>query len=277
MTTTIALAALPIVALTLVLGAVAKFAAVARGIEPEGLGRLGPATLVPERWRASALVCCALVELVGAAAMLFWDHPLPRWWMVVFFTLATYVLIDLRQRRPEAGCGCFGEVSSTPVGLRSIGRAMLLGAMTVAVALWPVTAADLVAGLSWTLLGWTAAGVALVLALSPEVGEGIARMRYKAPCERRELPLEDALSRLTTSAAWRARRPLLTSTTPDDTWRELCWRFFVFPGRTADGDDVDVVFAVYLSGGRHAPVRSALVAADGTSLETLPESMAVSA
>jgi hypothetical protein len=277
MMTTIALAALPIVTLTLVLGTVAKFVAVGRGVEPEGLGRLGPATLVPERWRTKALICCALVELFGAVAMIFSDHPLPRWWMVVFFVLATYVLIDLRRRRPEAGCGCFGEVSSTPVGLRSIGRAVVLGAMTVALAFAPVTGADLVSGLSWTVLAWMAGGTALVLALSPELGETIARMRYKAPCERRELPVEDALARLTTSAAWRARRSLLTSTTPEDTWRELCWRFFAFPGRTADGDDVDVVFAVYLSGGRHAPVRSVLIAADGTSLESLPESIAVSA
>lgn len=275
--TTIALAALPIVALTLVLGTTAKLVAVARGAEPDGLARLGPATLMPERWRAPALVCCALVELGGAAALLLWAHPLPRWGVVVFFALATYVLVDLRQRRPEAGCGCFGEVSSTPVGLRSIGRAVLLGAMAVPLAVWPVDGAALVGGLSWSVLACLAGGLALVLALSPEVGEAISRMRDTAPCEQRELPMEDALVRLTTSAAWRARRPLLLSSTPDDTWRELCWRFFAFSGRTADGDDVDVVFAVYLSGGRHAPVRSVLTAADGTSLESLPESIAVSA
>jgi len=277
MTTTIALAALPIVVSVLLLGTVAKLVAVGRGVEPEGLGKLGPAVLMPERLRAPALVLCALVELAYAVALPLSDHPLPRWGVVVFFTLGTYVLIDLRRRRPEAGCGCFGEVSSTPVGLRSIGRAAVLGAMGVALALAPVTAADLVAGLSWAMAGWTAGGVALILALSPEIGEMISRMRYRAPCEQREFPVEDAMSRLMTSAAWREREPLLASRTPVDTWRELCWRFFVFEGRTADGDDVDVVFAVYLTGGRHAPVRSVLVAADGTSMESLPESIPVSA
>ncbi|GGM70723.1 hypothetical protein GCM10010106_16270 [Thermopolyspora flexuosa] len=277
MTTTIALASLPVIVPVLVLGAVLKLAAVRRGAEPEGLGGLGPTVLLPERLRRPAIVLCALVEFAYAVALPLWDHPLPRWGAVVFFTLATYVLVDLKRRRPEAGCGCFGEVSRKPVGLRSIGRAMTLGLMTLAVALSPVTAADLVAGLSWTMLGWTVAAAALVLLLSPEIDEMIARMRYRAPCELREAPVEDALSRLTASAEWRERRPLLVSTTPVDTWRELCWRFFVYEGRTADGDAVDVVFAVHLDGGRHAPVRSALVAADGTSLESLPESIPVSA
>lgn len=277
MLTTIALAALPVVVAVLLLGTLAKLMAVSRGVEPEGLGRLGPTVLLPERLRVPGLVFCALVELAYAVALPLWDHPLPRWGVVVFFTLATYVLVDLRRRRPEAGCGCFGEVSSTPVGLRSIGRAAVLGAMGVALAFAPVTAGDLVANASWTMLAWIAGTAALVLALSPEVGQAISRMRYRAPCEQRELPVDDALSRLMTSAAWRARRPLLVSTTPVDTWRELCWRFFAFEGRTADGDDVDVVFAVYLTGGRHAPVRSVLIAADGTSLESLPESIPVSA
>lgn len=277
MTTTIALASLPVIVPVLVLGAVLKLVAVRRGAEPEGIGGLGPAVLLPERLRRPGIVTCALVELGYAVALPLWDHPLPRWGAVVFFTLATYVLVDLKRRRPEAGCGCFGEVSSKPVGLRSIGRAAVLGLMALAIALAPVTVGDLIAGVSWAMLGWTLAAAALVLLFSPEIDEVIARMRYRPPCELRESRVEDALSRLTASAAWRERRPLLASTTPVDTWRELCWRFFVYEGRTADGDAVDVVFAVHLDGGRHAPVRSALVAADGTSLESLPESIPVSA
>ena len=55
---------------------------------------------------------------------------------VAFFAMSTYVLLELRRRRPDAGCGCFGEVSAAPVGLRSIGRTMVLTGMAVGLSLW---------------------------------------------------------------------------------------------------------------------------------------------
>jgi hypothetical protein len=272
----IALAGLPILVLLLVLGGAAKMATVGKDAEPGALTRLGPAILVPAKWRRPALIICAVGEVVLTAGLLFWNNAVPRWATVAFFAISTYVLLDLRRRRPDVGCGCFGEVSATPIGLRSIGRTTVLTGIALAVAVESAGGAAVVASLSWTLVAWAAAAVLILVALSPEVEETVARLRYRAPCEQRDLPVERSLSRLTSSTVWRSHRALLLSTEPADMWRELCWRFFAYPGRTGDGENVEVVFAVYLSG-RHAPVRGAVVAADGSSLASLPESMPVSA
>jgi hypothetical protein len=251
-----AAAALPIVVAMLVLGGVAKLAA--GDSAPGALARLGPAVLVPERFARPAMICCAAGEFALAAALVFADHPAARWLPVVFFSIATYVLWDLRKRRPDAGCGCFGDVSVAPVGLRSIARSAVLTAMAVLVALERVTGADLPALWSGTVAAWIAGYAALLLLLSPEVEELIDRVRYRAPCEQRRIPPGRALSRLKASAAWRAHRPMLAAEEPSDMWRELCWRFFTFPAK----DGSEVVFAVYLSGRRPA-VKAAVVPPDG--------------
>ncbi|MEV7968316.1 MauE/DoxX family redox-associated membrane protein [Sphaerisporangium sp. NPDC088356] len=274
-TTTLATAALILLVLLLVLGGVAKIATAGTDAEPGGLTRLGPAMLVPERWRKPMLIFCACVEITLATGLLFTRNPLPRWGTIAFFSVATYVLWELRRRRPDVGCGCFGEASGSPVGLRSIGRAVALTAMAVAVALVPVSGAEVLSGLSLDLAIALAAGVVLLSLLSPELEEAIARVRYRAPCEQRPVPAARALSRLRSSSEWRSHTALLVSVEPEDTWRELCWRFFVYPGRTAAGAKAEVVFAVYLSGRRPA-VRVAVVGADGND-GTLHESMGISA
>ena len=204
MTTTIALASLPVIVPVLVLGAVLKLVAVRRGAEPEGIGGLGPAVLLPERLRRPGIVTCALVELGYAVALPLWDHPLPRWGAVVVLHPRHLRAGGPQRRRPEAGCGCFGEVSSKPVGLRSIGRAAVLGLMALAIALAPVTVGDLIAGVSWAMLGWTLAAAALVLLFSPEIDEMIARMRYRPPCEQRRVAGGGRAVPAHASAAWRA-------------------------------------------------------------------------
>jgi hypothetical protein len=50
----------------------------------------------------------------------------------LFFLIAVGALNELRQRRPDAGCGCFGELSDTPIGLRTIARSGVLCASAVA-------------------------------------------------------------------------------------------------------------------------------------------------
>jgi hypothetical protein len=204
------------------------------------------------------MIYCSSVETVLAAGLLFTRHPLPRWGTIGFFSVATYVLWELRRRRPDVGCGCFGEASGSPVGLRSIGRAAVLAAMAVLVTLVPVSGADLLAGLSWNLALAIGIGLALLTLLSPEMEEGVARIRYRAPCDQRPVPAVRALSRLRSSSEWRSYEGLLTSGEPADTWREMCWRFFVYPGRTTAGAEAEVVFAVYLSG-RRPPIRVAVV------------------
>ncbi|TYB60730.1 hypothetical protein FXF51_31355 [Nonomuraea sp. PA05] len=259
---------LPLLVVMLALGTAAKVFTVATKGEPGGLSRLGPAVLVPERVQAPALLVCAAGELTLAAGLLLTTHPLFRWGTVAFFALSTYVLLELRRRRPDAGCGCFGEVSSAPVGLRSVARTVVLTGMA-AVSVWaPVPGWAAAISPSWLL----AAGAAVLLLLSPEIEELIDRVRYRAPCEQRRGPAESVtLSRLRSSGTWRAHRGELTSAEPYDTWRELCWRFFAFRGH--DGDDV--VFAVYLAGRRPA-VRMAVVGAQEDS-GSLPEYTPVSA
>ncbi|NUR92646.1 MAG: hypothetical protein HOY71_51965, partial [Nonomuraea sp.] len=179
--------------------------------------------------------------------------------------LSTYVLLELRRRRPDAGCGCFGEVSATPVGRRSIGRTVVLSGMAL-VTVWAGEPGYLaVLHPHW---GLAAAGIVALAVLSPEIEEVIDRLRYRAPCEQRPAPAESAtLARLKGSSAWRAHAEGLGSAEPYDSWRELCWRFFAFENR----DEEDVVFAVYLSGRRPA-VRVAVV-----SRESMPEYTPVSA
>ncbi|MFB4276005.1 MULTISPECIES: MauE/DoxX family redox-associated membrane protein [unclassified Nonomuraea] len=258
---------LPLLVMMLLLGTAAKVLAVGSGREPGSLSRLGPAVLVPGRMQVPALLVCAAGELVLASGLLLTTHPLFRWGTVAFFALSTYVLLELRRRRPDAGCGCFGEVSSAPVGLRSIGRTVALTGMA-GMAVWtPVAGWVAATRPSW----FTAAGVVVLAMLSPEIEELIDRVRYRAPCEQRRGPAESVtLARLRSSGIWRAHRGELVSAEPYDTWRELCWRFFAFRNH----DDDDVVFAVYLSGRRPA-VRVAVVSAADSG--SLPEYTPVSA
>ncbi|GII28458.1 MauE/DoxX family redox-associated membrane protein [Planotetraspora mira] len=272
MLSTIAAAALPILIAMLLLGGVAKLATADGDAEIGGLGRLGPAVLAPQRFRKAAMIGCALGELgLIAVLLLLPDQAVARWMPVAFFSVATYVLWDLRRRRPDVGCGCFGEVSAAPIGMRSIGRAAVLAAMAVIVAIESPGYAAL-SSWSWMTTAWLAGGIALVLLLSTEIEETVSRLRHRAPCEQRAIPAKRALSRLQSSSAWRSHVPMLVSDEPADMWRELCWRFFVFPAR----DGADVVFAVYLSGRRPA-VKSAIVNADGRPITPLQESMHVSA
>ncbi|MEU4578685.1 MULTISPECIES: MauE/DoxX family redox-associated membrane protein [Nonomuraea] len=255
----------PVLIVLLVLGTVAKFSVVRSGREPGELARLGPAVLMPGRLQQPALLLCGVVELVLAAGLLVSAHPLFRWGTVTFFALSTYVLLELRRRRPDAGCGCFGEVSSAPVGLRSIGRTVVLTGMAL-MAVWAGTP-------GWTAFaepawGFTLAGAAVLAVLSPEIDELVDRARHRAPCEQRRGPQEGvSLARLKSSGTWRAHAAQLAATEPYDSWRELCWRFFAFQNHERD----DVVFAVHLAGRRPA-VRVAVVSA-----ESLPEYTTVSA
>jgi hypothetical protein len=241
---------LPVLIAVLALGAVAKVITVRSGSELGALARLGPAVLVPVAIQAPALLVCAFGELVLSIGLLVSTQPIIRWGTVAFFAMSTYVLLELRRRRPDAGCGCFGEVSAAPVGLRSVARTVVLTGMA-AMSVWAEAP-------GWTVFAqpsWlTAAGVVALLVLSPELEEMADRLRYRAPCEQRRAPAQEVtLARLHSSGAWRQYRERLAAE-PYDSWRELCWRFFVFES----GGGADVVFAVYLSGRRPA-VRVAVV------------------
>ncbi|WP_283139636.1 MauE/DoxX family redox-associated membrane protein [Rhizohabitans arisaemae] len=268
-------AGLPVLALLLTLGGLAKVITSGREATPGGLTRLGPAILIRETWRAPAMVSCALGEFTLAALLMAGTHSLVRWLTAAFFAVSTFVLVELRRRRPDVGCGCFGEVSSTPVGLRAISRTVVLTLLALGTVGVHQSGWQLVSGLGLLHVLGLAVVVGTLLLVSPELEETVARLRYQAPCELRPVDHGRGLEKLRSSATWRTHRPLLTSDRYTDSWRELCWRFMVFPGE-AEGRPVDVVFAVFLSG-RRPPIRVAVIDSDSRNVVTLQESIALSA
>ena len=200
-----------------------------------GLGLIGTAVKFGRSWPALP----ATVVRTGTA---------------LFFLVAVGVLNEMRQRRPDSGCGCFGELSGTPIGLRTIARPGLLCASAVAtLGLPPLrmpsspTEAEL-----W--LAVLAFELALIAFLSPELGEIMVRLGYSEPCELRRMPVGRTMSALHASSPWRRYAGQVSAGMPSDVWREGCWRFVVYPGY-ARGRPVDIVFAVYLQSRRPA-VRS---------------------
>jgi hypothetical protein len=95
--------------------------------------RSDPADLFPAHLRRPIIVLVFAAELglglglIGTAVKFGRDWPaLPatvvRTGTALFFLVAVGALNEMRQRRPDAGCGCFGELSGTPIGLRTIAR-----------------------------------------------------------------------------------------------------------------------------------------------------------
>jgi hypothetical protein len=187
----------------------------------------------------------------------------------LFFLVAVGALNETRQRRPDAGCGCFGEFSETPIGWRTITRAgVLCAAAAVTIGLPPLhmpssrTTAEL-------LLAALAFELSLIAFLSPEIGELLVRLGYSEPCELRRLPVGRTLTALHASAQWRRYAGQLSAAAPDDVWREGCWRFVVYPGFARERR-VDIVFAIYLQA-RRPPVRVAILDADTDEVLGRPE------
>ena len=250
---------IPILAVLLVCGGAAKVtqAVSARSIEAE----TGPTVIFPLRLRRpAALTLCAAELALGAGLLLTAGSSgagLPalavRAATALLFSTAVGALHELRDRRPEAGCGCFGELSRTPVSLRTIARTTVLclaalSSIGVAPLHMPGSAGQ--AGLTLAVI---AAELTVLAALSPEAAELLTKLSHADPCEVREVPVARTFAALKESGPWRRYQRYLVTDRPVDVWREGCWRFVVFPG-TVGTRRVEVVFAVYLAG-RRAPVR----------------------
>jgi len=181
----------------------------------------------------------------------------------LLFATAVGALHELRNRRPEAGCGCFGDLSDTPVSWRALGRSVLLCAAAIGcVGVLPLRMPTST-GQAILLLVTATVELGVLAALSPEVSEVMVRLGYSEPCEVRRLPMSRTLSALRCSSHWRHYRKYVTAMEPSDMWREACWRYVVFPGIVAERP-VEVVFAVYLQP-RRPPIRAAII--DATSGE----------
>ena len=178
----------------------------------------------------------------------------------LFFLVAVGVLNEIRQRRPDAGCGCFGELSGTPIGLRTIARPALLCVSAVATLGLPPLRMPSSPAEAELWLAVLAFELALIAFLSPELGEIMVRLGYSEPCELRRMPVGRTMSALHASAQWRRHAGQVSAAAPSDVWREGCWRFVVYPGY-ARGRPVDIVFAVYLQSRRPA-IRAAILDAD---------------
>jgi hypothetical protein len=265
---------IPLLAVLLIGGCAAK-ARRALGARSIDAG-IGPTGMFPFRLQRPAAITIWVSEfalgvgLLLTAARIGAGAPAVavRVATALLFCTAAAVLADLRTRRPDAGCGCFGDVSSTPVSWRTITRAALLGA--AALASIGVPPLRMLGSLdqSGEVLAAMVAELALLATLSPEIGEVMVRLGRAEPCELRRVPVARTLDTLWASASWRRYHRYLISTIPTDVWREGCWRFAVFPG-ILDSRRVEVVFAIYMSG-RHAPVRAGVLDIDTPSATSPP-------
>jgi hypothetical protein len=168
-----------------------------------------------------------------------------------FFLVAAAALVELRGRRPDLGCGCFGDFSTQPAGTRSLARALLLTAAVLISIQAPALYLPPRGHGALLFLGIVCAELALIAAVSPEISETLVRLGYTDPCELRQLPADRTLAALRRSRPWRKHARAITTELPIDMWRELCWRYVVFPCRQ-DGQNAEVVFAVQLKRRRPA-------------------------
>jgi hypothetical protein len=263
MLTALGVAQIPLLAVMLVGGCSAKFA---RALRRRSIDAgLGPTALFPLRlrpWAGGALCAVELglgLGLIVTAGSLGAGAPakLVRVGTCVLFVVAACALIELRSIRPDIGCGCFGDFSSTPVTARTVIRSVLLAMAALGtVYLAPIRPPRRFHDVELTL-AFLAAELAIFALLSPELRVVLVRIGYSEPCELRVQSPEQTLASLQRTSQWRRNAALIADDHPLDVWRELCWRYLAFPGRY-NGRETELVFAVYLK--THRPiVLSALV------------------
>ncbi len=237
-------------------------------------GALGPTALFPTRMRMPlAMVICAIEFGLGGGLVITagrLGHGAPatciRLGAGLMFLVATSALIELRAAKPDVGCGCFGDFSTAPVSGRTLARSGLLSVAALSTIGLPAVTEPKSGAQLARLLVIMAVELIVLAALSPELGEGLIRLGYSEPCELRALPAERTLAALRHSKAWRRHSSVITSYEPTDMWRELCWRYVVFPA-SCQGRPSEVVFAVFLTQRRPA-IHAALV--DEVTAEPLP-------
>ena len=233
---------------------------------------LGPTALFPMSMRKPlAMTMCAIELGLGVGLILTAGSRIGagapatcvRLGVFLLFVVATSALIELRQTRPDVGCGCFGDFSTTPVSGRTLARSALLAISALATLGMPPIRVPHSAAIAVELLAILTAELLLIGVLSPEVGEGLIRLGYSEPCELRIVPSARTVAALRRSKQWRRYSGVISSDVPADIWRELCWRYVVYPAEL-DGHRAELVFAVYLQHRRPA-IHAALVDA-GTGL-----------
>jgi hypothetical protein len=229
--------------------------------------RFGPTALFPMSMQIPLALALCVAELIlgfglivtaggfgGSAATCF------RIATCLLFVVSSCALIELRATRPGVGCGCFGDLSRTPVSSRTLTRSALFAVAALATVEMPPIKLPRTVGSGLELAAILCLELVVIGALSPEVGEGLIRLGYSEPCELRDIPAARTLAALRRSKQWRRLRSLVTADAPSDVWRELCWRYVVYQG-SYSGRPADIVFAVYLQH-RRPLIHAALVDAN---------------
>jgi hypothetical protein len=262
---------IPLVAVLLLVGCATKLLRMVRtGSLDSGLG---PTTLFPLSMRKSvALTECVAEAVLGLGLIItattktttaFAAATVARVAAGLLFLVATSALIELRTVRPDVGCGCFGDFSTAPVSGRTISRSALLAVAILSTIGLRTIHVPHTSKVGLELLVIVCVELLLIGSLSPEVGAGLIRLGYSEPCEVRDVPSTRTLAALRRSKQWRRYATLITSEVPADVWRELCWRYVVYPS-SYEGRPTDLVFAVFLQYRR--PVVHAALVDSGTGL-----------
>jgi len=254
-------AQIPLLAAMLLGGCTAKLA---RAVRRRSIGAgLGPTALFPLRLRPLAAGTLCAIELGMGIGLLVTatstgaPAKVTRVGTCLLFVVAACALIELRSIRPDIGCGCFGEFSSTPITGRTLTRSVLLAAAALVTFDLPPVQLPRTFGAMMPTLILLALELGILALLSPELRDVLVQIGASAPCELRVVSPEQTLATLQRTAQWRRHAALISGNEPLDVWRELCWRYLAFPGRY-NGRDAEMVFAVYLQS-RRPIVLSALV------------------
>lgn len=247
---------LPLLAVLLLFGAFAKLGS---RDASSGLSVLLPARLHRPAARGTGVLEAALAA--GLVLLSGVPGEAARLLTALVFAASVAVLLLVRRRDPEAGCGCFGGLSRAPIGWRTLVRAGLLSAAALATLGLEPAGWQVLAGAGPVHAAVLAAELLVLALLSPELREAAARLRHREPCELREVSERSVARRLRASDVWRTNSPLLLGTEPLDVWRHGCHRFLRYDGMR-HGTRVDVVFSVRVGGPRRTAVRAAVVARD---------------
>ena len=185
----------PLIAGILIGGCLAKLSRALRSGSVEA--GLGPTQLFPLRLRRPlAMLMCAFEMSLGLALLvtvfpvgtstgtaLFAPRAATgaRIAAAAFFLVCVAALAELRGRRPDLGCGCFGDFSTQPARWRSIARvALLTGAALISVESPALYLPPRGHG-ALLFLGLVCAELALIAALSPEVSEALVAAGLHGP------------------------------------------------------------------------------------------------
>jgi hypothetical protein len=254
---------LPLVAAMLLGGCTAK---VIRALRTGSLDAgLGPTALFPMRLRRPVATAMCAIECGLGLGLIVTAGPFgagapatcARLGAGLLFLVATSALIELREARPDVGCGCFGDFSTAPVSGRTLARSALLAAAALSTIGLPSIQQPPSGAAAIQLLVILGAELLLIGVLSPEVGDGLIRLGYSEPCELRDVPVSRTMTALRRSKQWSRLSGLTTADVPADVWRELCWRYVVYPSQH-QGRPAELVFAVFLRQ-RRPVIHAALV------------------